>query len=50
MYIKAIYDKLTANITLFSQSCPTLCNTMDCSTPGFPVLPYLLEFAQTYVH
>ena len=24
----------------------TLCDTMDCSTPGFPVLPYLLEFAQ----
>ena len=23
---------------------------MDCSTPGFPVLYYLLEFAQTYVH
>ena len=23
---------------------------MDCSTPGFPVLHYLLEFAQTYVH
>ena len=23
---------------------------MDCSTPGFPVLPYLLEFAQTHVH
>ena len=24
--------------------------TMDCSTPGFPVLHYLLEFAQTHVH
>ena len=23
---------------------------MDCSTPGFPVLHYLLEFAQIYVH
>ena len=23
---------------------------MDCSTPGFPVLQYLPEFAQTYVH
>ena len=31
-------------------SCPTLCNTMDCSTPGFPVLPYFPEFAQTHVH
>ena len=27
-----------------------LCNPMDCSTRGFPVLHYLLEFAQTYVH
>ena len=31
-------------------SCPTLCNPMDCSMPGFPVLHYLLEFAQTHVH
>ena len=30
-----------------AQSCPTLCNPMDCSTPGFPVLHCLLEFAQT---
>ena len=30
--------------------CPTLCDHMDCSTPGFPVLHYLPEFAQTYVH
>ena len=27
-----------------------LCDLMDCSTPGFPVLHYLLEFAQTHVH
>ena len=32
------------------KSCPTLCNSMDCSTPGFPVLHHLLEFAQTHVH
>ena len=30
--------------------CPTLCNPMDCSTPGFPVLHYFLEFAQTHFH
>ena len=28
----------------------TLCNPMDCSTPGFPVLHCLLEFTQTHVH
>ena len=26
-----------------AQSCPRLCNPMDCSTPGFPVLHYLLD-------
>ena len=33
-----------------TQSCPTVCNPMDCSTPGFPVLHCFPEFAQTYVH
>ena len=28
----------------------TLCKPKDCSMPGFAVLHYLLEFAQTYVH
>ena len=32
------------------KSCPTLCNPVDCSMPGFPVLHYLSEFAQTHVH
>ena len=30
-----------------AKSCLTLCDPMDCSTPGLPVLHYLLEFAQT---
>ena len=29
---------------------PTLCDPMDCSTPGFPVHHHLSEFAQTHVH
>ena len=33
-----------------TQLCPTLCNHMDCSTPGFPVLHQLLELAQIHVH
>ena len=33
-----------------AKSCPTLCDPMDCSMPGFPVLNYLLEFAQIHVH
>ena len=32
------------------QSCPALCDPMDCSTPGFPDLHHLLELAQTHVH
>ena len=33
-----------------AKSCPTLCDPMDCSTPGFPVHHHLPELAQTYVH
>ena len=33
-----------------AQLCWTLCDPMDCSTPGFPVLHYLPEFAQTHVN
>ena len=33
-----------------TQSCPTLCDTMDCSLPGFPVHHQLPELAQTHVH
>ena len=33
-----------------TQSCPSLCYPMDCSTPGLPVHYQLLEFIQTHVH
>ena len=33
-----------------AQLCPTLCDPMDCNTPGFPVLHHLPELAQTHVH
>ena len=33
-----------------TQSCLTLCNPMDCSTPTFPVHHQLQELAQTRVH
>ena len=32
------------------QSCSTLCDSMDCSTPGFPAHHQLPELAQTHVH
>ena len=36
--------------SLVAQSCPPLCDPMDCSTPGFPVHHQLPELAQTHVH
>ena len=33
-----------------AQSCPALCNSLDCSTPGLPVHHHPLELAQTHVH
>ena len=33
-----------------AQSCPTLCDPMDWSTPGLPVHHQLSEFTQTHVH
>ena len=33
-----------------TQSCPTLCDSMNCSKPGLPVHHQLLEFTQTHVH
>ena len=42
--------KCLVQFSLVAKSCTTLCNPMDCSTPGFPVLHYLPELAQTHVH
>ena len=36
--------------TSVAQSCPTLCDPTDCSTPGFPVHHQLPELAQTHVY
>ena len=33
-----------------TKSWPILCDPMGCSKPGFPILHYLLELAQTHVH
>ena len=37
-------------VSSVAQSCPTVCDPMDCSTPGFPVHHQLPELAQTHVH
>ena len=36
-------------VSSVAQLCLTLCDPMDCSTPGFPVLHQLLELAQIHV-
>ena len=44
---------LFLSISQFSsvaQSCPTLCDLMDCNRPGFPVRHQLLELIQTHVY
>ena len=56
-YLIVLYSLLAGSVdyhsvqfSLVAQSCPTLWNPMDCSTPGFPVLHQLLDLAQTHVH
>ena len=39
-----------AQFSSVAQSCPTLCDPMNRSTPGLPVHHQLLEFTQTHVH
>ena len=40
---------LRVQFSAVAQSCLTLCNPMDCSTPGFPVLHHLPEVTRTHV-
>ena len=42
--------KAPVQFSSVTQSCPTLCDPMDCSTPGFPIHHQLLELVQTHVH
>ena len=43
-------DLLSVQFSSVTQSCPTPCNLMNCSTPGLPVHHHLPEFTQTHVH
>ena len=43
-------DAMIFQFSSVAQSCPTLCDPMDCSTPGFRVYRQLPELAQTHVH
>ena len=45
-----LFYKAFGNCYSVTQLCPALCDPIDCSTPGFPVLHHLLELTQTHVH
>ena len=49
-FMKAVILKTISLCCSFARLCLTLCKPMDCSMPGFPVLQYLPQFAQTHVH
>ena len=49
-WIDSLASDLWVQFSSVSQSCLTLCNPMDCSTPGFPVNHQLPEIAQTHVY
>ena len=44
--IRAVFQSVSS----VAQLCPTLCDPIDCSTPGSPVHHQLLEFTQAHVH
>ena len=55
--VSALPENLTYSIRIRSdqirsvtQSCPTLCGPMNCSTPGLPVHHQLPEVTQTHIH
>ena len=43
-------ENLSIQFSSVAQSCPTLCDPMDWSMPGFPVHHQLRELTQTHVH
>ena len=50
-YLKNSVDRgASVQFSSFAQSCPTLCDPMNRSTPGLPVHHELPEFTQTHVH
>ena len=49
--VTEMYDRpQSVQFSSVAQSCPTLCNPMNHSTPGLPVHHQLPEFTQTHVH
>ena len=49
-HISELQPSITVQFSLVTQLCPTLCDPMDCRTPGFPLHHHLPELAQTHAH
>ena len=49
-YTSTPFISVSQAVSSVTQSCPTLCDPMDCSTPGLPVHHQLPELAQTHFH
>ena len=47
---KKSVSQFSQSVSSLAQSCPTLCDPVDCSIPGFPVHHQLPEPTQTHVH
>ena len=50
MYLSWLLIAQFSSVSSVTQSCPTLCDPMNCSTPGLPVHHQLPEFTQTHIH
>ena len=50
MLLKCVLKNLSVQFSSVPQSCPTLCDSVHCTLPGFSVLYHLLELSQTHVH
>ena len=50
LFISWLQSPFAVIFSSVAQSCPTLCDTMNRSTPGLPVYHQLPEFTQTHVH
>ena len=48
--VRALKHSWSQSVSLVAQSCPTLCDSLDCSTPAFPIHHQLPEPAQAHVH
>ena len=49
-FFESAYGQVSQSVSSVTQSCLTLCDPMDCSTPGLPVQQQLPEFTETHIH